>query len=140
LQKLELISVKRCQSDTFWQAATPPVLKCASAPARAPYRCLCRPGQPAPSQGRIFPRMGALRSALKFPHATCRVFPRRSAAPPWTAALPCTCAPTKAAAVPQPRCRHSLRHEASGSHLFKDLAPTTGVSSSLPPRARHRPP
>jgi hypothetical protein len=56
--------------------------------------------------------------------------PRRRvpAGPP--AASSCACAPTEAAAVPQPGFRRSLHHEASGSRLFKALAQ---------PRVRRRP-
>jgi hypothetical protein len=84
LQKFELISVKCCQSDIFRQAATPPALQRAGAHARAvppPWH----PSPPVPSRGCLFPRPGALRGALKSSPATCRVFPRRSATPPWTA-------------------------------------------------------
>jgi hypothetical protein len=60
-----------------------------------------RPGQPAPSRGRVFPRLGALRGTLKSSPATCCISPHRSAALPWTRrsvlrSLPCASAPTEA--------------------------------------------
>jgi hypothetical protein len=117
------------------------------APRRRPRPCRARPRHPrctsrgharlpkaprAPRPLEVRTRHVEPRPRHPSAHDVVRQSVRRS--------LPCTCAPTKAAAVPRPRCRRSLHHEAISSCLFKDLAPTTCVSSSLPPRARRRPP
>jgi hypothetical protein len=104
-----------------------------------------RPGQPAPSRGRVFPRLGALRGALKFPHATSSLAgrPRRHGPPVCHHPLPARARRPRWLAVQRRNGQSTLQDEGleacpSPHRLFKGSPPLL-AGSAPPPRHHGRP-